>query len=135
MYRLMADETRWALCSWFEESGEHLIHPNDLDRMRRFKPYGVVFRVLTDDGEYTVIGSGTEQFRVRPEGLKLIRPEKSWIFELGEAVGIKGRDYNGTVVGIGWHHKEGKPTYQLEVAGKIKSKRYWSDDLEKLQVS
>ena len=135
MYRLMTDEITWALCSWFEESGEHLIHPDDLDRIRRFNPFGVVFTVLTNDGEYTEIGAGAEKFRVRPETLRLIKPRESWIFELGEGVAIKGRNYNGTVVGIGWHHKEEKPTYRLKVAGKIKSKRYWPDDLQRLHLT
>jgi hypothetical protein len=135
MYRLMADEITWALCSWFEENGAHLIHPDDLERIRGFNPYGVVFNVLADVGEYTEIGAGADKFRVRPETLKLINPKESWLFELGEIVAVKGRDYNGTVVGIGWHHKEEKPTYRLKVAGKVKSKRYWSDDLEKLPVT
>ena len=130
----MADEITWALCSWFEENGAHLVHPDDLDKIRRFKPYGVIFNVVADGGEYTVISFGDDKFRVRPEALKLIKPQKSWIFEFGEIISVKGRDYNGTVVGIGWHHKEGKPTYRLEVAGKVKSKRYWSDDLERIQV-
>nr|WP_319250231.1 hypothetical protein [uncultured Celeribacter sp.] len=131
----MADEITWALCSWFEESGAHLIHPDDLSRIRRFNPYGVVFNVLADKGEYTEIGAGADKFRVRPEALRLIKPKESWIFELGEIVAVKGRDYNGTVLGIGWHYKEEKPTYRLKVNGKVKSKRYWSDDLERLPAT
>lgn len=131
----MADEITWALCSWFEESGAHLIHPDDLDHIRRFNPYGVVFNVISDGGEYTEIGVGADRFRVRPEALRLIKPEKSWILELGETVSVKGRDYNGTVVGISWHHKEEKPIYRLKVAGIVKNRRYWPEDLERLQIN
>ncbi|WP_417830350.1 DUF6960 family protein [Thalassospira sp.] len=131
----MADEMTWALCYWFEENGEHLIHPDDLDHIRRFKPYGVVFTVRAVGDEYTVIGYGDDEFRVRSEALKLIKPEKSWMIELGEIVSVKGRDYKGTVVEICWHHKEEKPTYRLKVGGKVKSKRYWPDDLERLRAT
>ncbi|WP_317054991.1 DUF6960 family protein [Roseovarius rhodophyticola] len=127
----MADEITWALFSWFEECGAHLIHPEDLERVRSFNPYGVVFNVLADDGEYTVIGAGSEKFRVRPEALILIKPEKPWRFEIGETVSVVGRDYVGLIVGISWHFKEKKPMYGLKVAGKLKSKRYWPEDLEK----
>lgn len=131
----MVDEITWALCSWFEENGAHLIHPDDLDRMRSFKPYGVVFTVLSNGQGYTEICAGFEKFRVLPEALRIIKPEKSWVFEIGESVSVVGQDYIGTIAGISWHQKEQKPMYSLKVAGKLKSKRYWSDDLEKLQVN
>lgn len=130
----MDKQIKWALCPWFEESGEYLIHPDDLDRMKSFRPYGVVFNVLAEGGEYTKIGAGDDTFRVRPEALKLITPEASWSFKIGDSVSVVGRDDVGTIVSILWHHRENKPMYGLNIAGKLKSKRYWPEDLKKLKM-
>ncbi len=122
----------WALCPWFEESGDDLVHPDDLVSIREFRPYGVVFRVTGQEGGYTEIAYSDKIFRVRDHFLRIIEPKKDWLFSIGETVLVRGRDCSGTIVGIGWHHKEEKPTFGLMVDGKRKSKRYWPEDLERI---
>lgn len=128
----MDNNVIWALYPWFEENGEWLIHPDDLERMRAFRPYGVVFRVLGEDGKYVAICSGDQVFRVRREILKMIEPKECWRFEVGDTVLVKASRYSGVVSSIHWHQKESRPFYLLEVGGTIKSRRYWPEELEKI---
>ncbi|NLS19411.1 hypothetical protein HGP16_23000 [Rhizobium sp. P40RR-XXII] len=128
----MDNNVIWALCPWFEENGEWLIDPDDLERIRAFRPYGVVFRVFDEDREYVTICSGDQVFRVRRDILKMIEPKECWRFEVEESAFIKESGYSGTVASIRWHQKENKPMYLLKVGGTIKSRRYWPEELEKI---
>lgn len=133
MCRSISGSVSWALCPWFEESGDHLVHPDDLERLRAFRPYGVVFQVLSEEGDYIKIACGDDVFRINGQFLRIIEPEEGWLFDIGETVSVQGRDYTGTIVGISWHYKEEKPMYGLMVDGKRKNKRYWPKDLRKFR--
>ena len=128
----MDNNVIWALYPWFEENGEWLIHPDDLERMRAFRPHGVVFRVLGEDGKYVTICGGDQVFRVQREILKMIEPKECWRFEVGDTVLVRFSKYSGVVSSIHWHQKESRPFYLLKVGGTIKSRRYGPEELEKI---
>jgi hypothetical protein len=44
----------------------------------------------------------------------------------------KGQIEFGIIKGISWHNNEGKHIYSVEVNGKIKSRRYFEEDLERI---
>lgn len=112
--------------SWFEEHGADLVHPADLEAWRALRPSGKVFRREGPGGEYIVLRYGEANFRVRPE---LFEPIDAPVVAMGRSVALKtGED--AAVLNIGYHHKRNEPMYQLTVAGRKKSKRYWNGDFD-----
>ena len=122
----------WALIPWFPESGENLVHPSDLGRIHDFKPYGVVFYVGERVGEYIWISSGENSFRVSEDFIREVKPEVDWLYKIGEVVSIKGTGTIGQIESIHWHFAKEKPIFHLKIDGKLKSKRYWPEDIEKI---
>ncbi|GEM_PF-1591789 len=121
----------WGTYLWLETNGPDHIHPDDLDKIKKFVPYGSIFKSDGSEGEYIRIEYGTKTFRVKDTLFrKIAKPE----FEIGEEVTI----LNGSSAGkIGivrhqtWHFKKQKPLYKLEIDGKMKSRNYFDEDLDK----
>lgn len=116
----------WGLYSWFEEDGTDLVHPADLEAWRALCPWQRVFRWEGRDGDYLVLTYGEQSFRVKP---KLFKSIDGPVVSVGHSVMLKSGE--PAVVGaIGFHHKRNEPMYQLMVAGRKKSKRYWNADFD-----
>lgn len=116
----------WALYPWFEEHGPELIHPQDFDAFRQLFPYGRVFAVLGQQDEFTRIAYGKQVFRVKPS---LLQPVPAPTFTAGQAVRIPGKGDEAVVEEIYWHYKNKRPFFIVRYRGKLKSKRYWAEDL------
>lgn len=121
----------WALCPWFEDSGNDLIHPNDLELVRAFPPYGIVFKVLGVDGSYVKINYKQNSFRVKKHFLTIIKPDESWVYDIGEVIQLRQNGDIAVIEGISWHYKNKQPMYTIGINGKRKSKRYWPKDIKK----
>lgn len=120
-----ARRARWGLYPWFEERGEELIHPDDLETIRTLRPNGKVFHVTDAEDPFLRFVYGDISFRALPSLLCEIDVD---VHGIGERVTLAdGRV--GEVVGVHWHAQRAEPMYQLRVAGKSKSKRYWNSDL------
>lgn len=118
---------QWGLYPWFTEHSTELIHPEDLDSLQAFSPYGKVFEVIGRDEDYIFISYGGQTFRVKPTLFQPVpRPAK----RIGDVVRVqlKGKTELGIVVEVQWHHQKSEPFYIIEIEGKLSSKRYWHHD-------
>ena len=118
--------TKWTLYPWFEEHGAELIHPDDISRFRQLRPYGKVFAVVGEEGNYIILQFGENSFRVMPD---LMSAVSAPAFFFGQTVEISGKTTFGTVVEVCWHHGQQKPFFYLVIGGKRSGKRYWESDL------
>ncbi len=118
-------DARWGLYPWFEEHGTDLIHPDDLDAVRKLMPNGKVFQVVGEEGGFLRLRYGEIEFRCQPT---LFKPVAASVRGIGESVTLTdGR--SAEVIDVQWHHQRAEPMYQLRVEGKKKSNRYWGSDL------
>lgn len=135
MYLMIDDELKWALLPWLDGCVEDFAHPDDLNGLKEVRLYGGLCKVICEGKDYVKIEYNKHSFRVRRDVLSIFSPKSEWLYEIGERVGVVGKDYVGSILGIGWHYKMKKPTYGLIVNGKRKSRRYWPEDLIKMDPS
>ena len=117
---------------WFSEtSNDEYIHPSDLEAFRNMSPPGKVFRDCgsADDG-YIILQYGDRQFLVKS---KLFRSVTNPKFQVGERVKITSKNETARVEDIVWHFRRGEPFYLLKQDGKVLKKRYYENDLEKVE--
>lgn len=124
-------EMQWALYPWFNEHGDDLIHPDDIESFIKITPSLRMFRVLPPQEEWSAIKYGENIFRVDSILLKIIPPCGNIFFEIGEKVKIVGGEELALVEGNGWHHAKNSPFYILRINGKVRSRRYWPDELQR----
>ena len=118
----------WGLCSWNESREQHLIHPEDLERIKQLFLHCKVFQCIGKDAEYLLISYGQEIFRVHPV---VFKPVPSLPFGIGTTVCEKARPaIIGEVHEIIWHYKEALPMFFITVGGKKKARSYWAAELE-----
>jgi hypothetical protein len=123
------DDRQKALYPWFEEHGVSLVHPDDLEALRRLRPDGKVFDLVGHEGSYTVIGYKDLQYRVRPDILRVISNYPDARLSFGKTVNIIEANSPAVIVDIFWHYKYDRPFFILSVDGKLKSRRYFDNEL------
>ncbi|WP_216319956.1 DUF6960 family protein [Deinococcus aestuarii] len=116
---------RFGLYPWFEEHGVHLVHSDDLDAWRALGPYGRVFELLGEEGEYLALGYGDQIFWVRPE---LWRELRDVPFGVGDRVQTQDR-IEGIIYEALWHHQHEQAFYLILKQGRRTTKRYSKYDL------
>lgn len=127
----------WVLIQWLADSGNNdLVHHHDLEKLKALLPYGAsapstsIGMVVGFESEFAVIKFNGEEFRMVP-AKGVVKPVSyDGQFDVSDVVSVVDLDYHGTVVCISWHYKEAKPIFRLKVGGKLKSRRYFSEDLE-----
>ncbi|WP_373372114.1 DUF6960 family protein [Nannocystis bainbridge] len=115
---------QWGLYQWFEEHGPNLIHPDDLDAVRKETPGNRVLQVVNEDEEFLTLRSGDYEFRGRPSLFKKIDvPLRAF----GSEVELRdGR--RGYITDIRWHFQKRLPMYHLTIGGKLNKSRFWESD-------
>lgn len=123
---MTAEPGAWGLYPWFAEHGAELVHPDDLEGFQALMPYGKLFQVAAQEGEFLALRYGDERFRVRPG--ELFQPRPAPAFAFGDAVQVPKKG-PGTVAAIEWHHQRQAPLFFVAVDGKRLKKRYGAEDL------
>ncbi|NHB94064.1 DUF6960 family protein [Photorhabdus cinerea] len=121
----------WGLYPWFDEDDVNLIYPDDLERVRKLILHGKVFYCSEQCGKFIRLNYGDYSFRVKPD---LFKPVREVHFMVGDNVKVASSlDKRGTILNIGWHHKNDEPIYYLSFNGKKSSRRYAEDELIPVQ--
>lgn len=115
---------------------QKFIHQDYIEMVRDSNLTDFVF-LCTDSSESYVELISTEikllikreVFRPMPKQPKFNPLEEVKLFN------SKGQLEFGKIKGISWHNNEGKHIYTLEVNGKIKTRRYFEEDLEKVEIT
>lgn len=118
----------WGLYCWFNEDDPTLIYSNDLEDVRKLVLHGKVFYCSEQCGEFIRLNYGNYSFLVKTD---LFKPVRDIRFMVGDSVEIvSSTDKIGTILNIGWHHKNNEPIYYyLSFNGKKSSRRYSEDEL------
>jgi hypothetical protein len=118
----------WGFCLLPTKETENQIHPEDFEALSRLFAYGKVFHCVGQEGDYLIIQYDTQRYRVKPDLYQVIPPLR---FTFGQQVRERERpEILGIVRRIGWHVLKGEPLIYLEVKGKMKSRRYFQEELE-----
>ena len=86
--------------------------------------------VAQSDG-YLVVRQESEEFHVTPEKYTVIPTPK---FDFGDMVYEPGRLKNmGKICYIAWHSKREQHMFFIRIGNKVKSKRFFAEDLERIE--
>ncbi|MGC6585004.1 DUF6960 family protein [Paenibacillus sp. Dod16] len=117
----------WRIYPWFEEDGEELIEEYHRDEFSRLKPYGKLFLCVGERGEFVELQYNSHSYLVKPQLFKKVSTPK---FNFGDTVRLRKKpEIIGTISEINCHNQSEKEKYFIEVDGKKKSSRYYSEDL------
>jgi len=117
----------WGIYTWFEEDGADFIQESYRASFRILQPYGKVFKLVNQFEDFIEIMYRDQSYRVMPELFQMV-PSPS--FSFGEEVAFAGKpEVLGIISDINWHFKLSKEMYLVEVNGKKKNSRYFSEDL------
>lgn len=108
------------------------VHPDDLDLFVSLFPYGKVFFCISEDNDYICLSFGEIKARVKPELYRKIEGDGYLIGDIVEVLNGSSEGKEATIKEMNWHHKKKKIMYELEVDGKIKSRRYWAEDFKQV---
>lgn len=108
------------------------IHPNDWNALESYPYLYSKHLCVGIDNEYIIIQFGESQLRIKPELFQLSTEPKFKPLEKVKFYNSKGTLEFGIIKGIHWHNKEQKMFYDVEVNGKIKGRRYFDEDLAKI---
>ena len=124
----MIPTRRYGLYPWFPELGSELVHPDDLQKLRDFHPFGKVFHTVEGE-DWIVLHYQDHRFRVRPEKFRPVSGIRYWIGDRVMAL-QSGRLRAAAVDDVHWHFKLERPMYFLSFDGKRSSRRYFDDELD-----
>ncbi len=109
------------------------IHPEDWVVLKNYEYIGCLHRCVALGDEYITIEFWDIRIRVKPSVFYPI--DNIPDFLPGDQVKLittKGKMEIGTIKGIKFHGKNSEIFYDVEVNGKIKGRRYLSEDLEEV---
>jgi uncharacterized protein DUF6960 len=124
----------WGMYPWIPSRGESLIHPDDRSANLWEKLFGKLLYCsgITDDG-YLLLNDAHQTYRVKPDIYKVFPTP---MFNYGDTVKDREKPERiGTIRNIEWHDKYGKEYYNLTIAGRKSTKRYFADELEFVTTS
>jgi len=116
--------SKWGRCPWSYEFEKEKIYPEDLEKFKPISGPFAVFECIGTCGEYIIIKSGDNTFRVKPEIFRELTEPK---YKIGDTVKIK--DMYATILFIEWHNEKTEHYYYITVNGKRKSRRYFESEL------
>lgn len=118
---------KWGLYPWFLEHGTGCIHRLDQEAFKALMPYGKVFHCVAIQDDFIVLEYSTRHFRVIADLFKAVNPPA---FSFGSKVQVKATSKLGTVEGIEWHYKRDEEFYFLNIDMRVRSRRYFRNELE-----
>jgi hypothetical protein len=123
---------KWGVLGYYLPAG--LMPPEDAKRFLEGPHEGeVLYCCVREELPFVVVRNNAgREFRVNPERLIWVATPR---FQLGDQVATKvGTARIGWVAVRGWHYKERRVYYQIDIPGtkglKRHSRRYWDSELE-----
>lgn len=121
----------WGLYQWFEEHGNSLVHPDDLDTLRNLAPNGKVFQLVAEDGDFIKLRYADKYIRVKPSLFKQV-PTPAFQFDEPVSFLKDQKNVTGKITDISWHFQKAQPIFLLEANGKRPTKQYYAADLKRV---
>jgi hypothetical protein len=126
---------KWGWVSIDEIQSEYFkkyIHPEYLNNVESSILSDFVFLCIAiEKDEYLKLKSTEIEFLLKQQAFRTMPDNPKYRpLEKVKFLNSKGFLEFGVVKKISWHNSEGKHIYLLEVDGKMKSRRYYTEDLE-----
>lgn len=124
-------KVKWGIYNCYPER-EKYICTDDLENLKK-KNILVetnVYQFIKTGEEYNILIIGGEKVRIKDEITKELPEPK---YKIGEKVYIKEGKIKGVIRTYIWHFSREEYYYLLYVNGKKKSRRYFEDELEKVE--
>lgn len=108
---------------------DSFIHSEDLDKIEFLtQPVNLI---ITDFGSFLELQlNEINSIRINPSILQISIKPDYFVNDKVKTINSKGNLEFGIVKDFYWHVNNGKYIYLLEVDGKMKSRRYFAEDLE-----
>lgn len=108
---------------------DSFIHSEDLDKIEFLtQPVNLI---ITDFGSFLELQlNEINSIRINPSILQISIKPDYFVNDKVKTINSKGNLEFGIVKDFYWHANNGKYIYLLEVDGKMKSRRYFAEDLE-----
>jgi hypothetical protein len=120
----------WGHLRFFPGRDEKFVRPDDVERLKEYGYFGVMFQEVAREGDYLVLEHQGEVFRVHAVLFKRMpHPD----FVPGDQV-IASREL-AMVSDFCWHYDKDEYYYFVTIRGKKKSKRYFLADLVRAENS
>jgi len=122
----------WGIYPAMVAFGNGLVHPDDLDKVRKLTPGLRVFYCHSSQGNFLTLQYGNETYRVKPDNFTIV-PSPSHSF--GDTVKImrsSGKTQDAIVEHIIWHSKKNTHYYLMAVEGKLLSRWFFEEDCQPL---
>jgi hypothetical protein len=108
---------------------DRFVHPDDLESLEQLEqPVNLVIDI--ENGYIKLQINSNVSLRLKPEIIQATRKPEYFINEKVKTVNSKGHLEFGLIKDYYWHSNDGKYIYLLEVNGKMKSRRYYAEDLD-----
>ena len=107
------------------------IYPDDIGIIKNLMQPVVQLIGFNNEG-YVVIKSDGYTFRISPLIIQESKKPDFFIKDKVKLYNSKGYLEFGTIKDLYWHINNNKFIYLIEVNGKIKSRRYYAEDLERI---
>ena len=114
-----------------QEDEKNDIHQDDWNILQIYPYKHSIHQCIGYDEGFLVLQFGYQQIRVKPNHFQVSDEPQFKPFERVKYLNSKGVLEYGIVKGIHWHNNERRFYYDIEVNGKMKSRRYYDEDLEK----
>jgi hypothetical protein len=117
----------------YQYEEKECIHPDDWSTLSNY-PYKTSKHLcIGQDDVFLTIQFGDSHIRIIPSHFEISQEPKFKPLEHVKFYNSKGQLEFGIIKGIHWHNNEQKDFYDVEVNGKIKGRRYYDEDLEKME--
>lgn len=127
---------QWVKINFNNALYENKFHPEDLIIAQNVKLFTSWFvKCVAVDEIYITIDYLGSILRVNPFGCIGVYPTSK--FQKDEFVKYangKGEIKQGNIYGIDWHNRDNKHIYYILENGKMKTRRYFDEDLEKVEI-
>ena len=120
----------WGIYQAFQGTHDELIDEKDRTEFFDIIPNGKVFECI-DEGETLTLKYGDKTFNVDSQLYKVVsEPE----YKIGDNVIIISKAEIAEIIDINWHIKENVPYYFVKENGKKRTRRYYEDELKKIDM-
>ncbi|GAB3511174.1 hypothetical protein GCM10027442_20610 [Emticicia fontis] len=113
---------------------KHYIHPDDWHILENYPYINSMHQCIGKEDNYLMLNFGDKIFRILEKYIHTV-PYKEPKFKPLEDVKFyssKGKLEFGIIKGISWHNNDGKHIYSIEVNEKMKTRRYFEEDLDRV---
>jgi len=117
----------------FQANQRIYVHPEDWHLLLNYKYIRSLHQCIAASEDYLTLLFEEIKIRVKPDVFHPIEEKPQFLpLENIKLINSKGKLETGIIKGIYWHNNERRIYYEVEVNGKVKGRKYFQEDLDRL---